>query len=49
VALGFDLLGYFLRNGITQTLEMRRKNRFKYAKKLADQFAVIIHTTKQLR
>jgi hypothetical protein len=41
MAFGFDLLGQFVRNGITPTLEMSWKDRFKYEKKLADQFVVI--------
>jgi hypothetical protein len=49
VAFGFDLLGQFVRNGFTQTLEMRWKDRFKYEKKLADQFVVIVDAAEQLR
>jgi hypothetical protein len=49
VALGLDLLGHLIRNGVTQTLQMRRKDRFKYRKKLANQFVVIVHTIEQLR
>ena len=49
MAFGFHLHGQFIRNGVIQTLEMRRKDRFKISKKLADQFAVIVYRSKQFR
>jgi hypothetical protein len=49
VTLDFHLPGHFIGNRITQTLQMRRKDRFKYRKKLTYQFAVIVYTREQLR
>ena len=47
-ASGFDLLGQLVRDGITQALEMRWKDRFKNEKKLVDQLVVIVHAAEQL-